>query len=90
MSHRKASTGSNEGGEAYSWLVDRDQIHAAVAAERCRIADLIDSLADAQLATASLCAGWDVKTVAAHLVTPLADGTVRSTLLGLCRGSWLA
>jgi uncharacterized protein (TIGR03083 family) len=66
--------------------VDRDQIHAAIALERRRIADLIDSLDEAQLATESLCTGWDVKTVAAHLVSPLADGTVRPILLGLLRG----
>lgn len=64
-----------------------DQIHAAITQERRRIADLIDSLDDAQLATDSLCAGWDIKTVAAHLLTPLAEGTVRPTLLGLLRGS---
>jgi uncharacterized protein (TIGR03083 family) len=67
--------------------VDRDQIHAAIARERRRIADLIDSLDEAQLATETLCTGWDVKTVAAHLVSPLADGTVRPILIGLCRGS---
>ena len=66
--------------------MDRDQIHAAVALERRRIADLIDSLDEAQLATESLCTGWDVKTVAAHLVSALADGTVKPILLGLCRG----
>jgi uncharacterized protein (TIGR03083 family) len=68
--------------------VDRDQIHAGIALERCRIADLIDSLDEAQLATESLCTGWDVKTVAAHLVSALADGTVRPILLGLGRGSF--
>jgi uncharacterized protein (TIGR03083 family) len=72
---------------SYPWRVDRDQIHAAIALERRRIADLIDSLDEAQLATESLCTGWDVKTVAAHLVSPLADGTVRPILLGLRHGS---
>lgn len=67
--------------------MDRDQIHAAVAQERRSVADLIDSLDEAQLATASLCVGWDVKTVAAHLVSPLAEGTVKTILVGLCRGS---
>jgi uncharacterized protein (TIGR03083 family) len=59
--------------------VERDQIHAATAQERRRIADLIDDLDEAQLATPSLCAGWDVKTVAAHLVSFLAEGTLRVT-----------
>jgi uncharacterized protein (TIGR03083 family) len=67
--------------------VDHDQIHAAIALERRRIADLIDSLDESQLATESLCTGWNVKTVAAHLISPLADGTVRPILLGLCRAS---
>ena len=50
-----------------------DQIFAAVAAERRKIADLIDTLDEDALATPSLCAGWDVKTVAAHLVSVFAD-----------------
>lgn len=53
--------------------IERDQIFRAVAAERRAIADLVDSLDDAALATPSLCAGWDVKTVAAHLVSAFAD-----------------
>jgi uncharacterized protein (TIGR03083 family) len=67
--------------------VERDQIHAATAQERRRIADLIDDLDEAQLATSSLCAGWDVKTVAAHLVSVLVEGTLRVTWLGARRGS---
>ena len=67
--------------------VERDQIHAATAQERRRIADLIDDLDEAQLATPSLCAGWDVKTVAAHLVSVLAEGTLRVMWLGARRGS---
>lgn len=74
-------------GRSYSRRVDRGQIHAAIGLERRRIADLIYSLDEAQLATESLCTGWDVKTVAAHLVSPLSDGTVRPILLGLLRGS---
>ena len=54
--------------------VDKDIVFAAVADERRKIAALIDGLDDAQLATQSLCAGWDVKTVAAHLVSVFADG----------------
>lgn len=67
--------------------VERDQIHAATVQERRRIADLIDDLDEAQLATPSLCAGWDVKTVAAHLVSVLAEGTLRVMWLGARRGS---
>ena len=54
--------------------VDRENIFAAVANERRQIATLVDGLDDTQLATPSLCAGWDVKTVAAHLVCSVADG----------------
>ncbi|KHO20543.1 maleylpyruvate isomerase family mycothiol-dependent enzyme [Mycolicibacterium setense] len=53
---------------------ERDQVFAAVADERRSIAALIAELDADQLATASLCAGWDVKTVAAHLVSDFEDG----------------
>jgi uncharacterized protein (TIGR03083 family) len=53
--------------------MERERIFDAVAAERRRIADLLDSLDEESLATPSLCTGWDVKTVAAHLVSVFAD-----------------
>ena len=34
----------------------------------------VDALCDEQLATPSLCAGWDVKTVAAHVISTIDDG----------------
>jgi uncharacterized protein (TIGR03083 family) len=49
-------------------------VFAAVAAGRRAIAALIESLDTEQLATPSLCAGWNVKTVAAHLVSDFEDG----------------
>lgn len=61
----------------------RDQIYAAIAQERRDIADLLDSLDDTQLATPSLCGGWDVKTVVAHLVSVLENGTRTVALLTL-------
>ncbi len=51
-----------------------DFVFGAVADERRQIATLIDQLDAGQLATESLCAGWDIKTVAAHLVSVFADG----------------
>lgn len=54
--------------------MDREHVFAATARERRRIADLIDDLDEAQLAIPSLCAGWDVKTVAAHILCLLTDG----------------
>lgn len=53
---------------------ERKRVFVAVADERRSIADLIDGLNPDQLATESLCAGWDVKTVAAHLISDFADG----------------
>jgi uncharacterized protein (TIGR03083 family) len=53
---------------------DREGIFAAVANERRQIASLIDGLSEAQLETPSLCSGWDVKTVAAHIACSVADG----------------
>lgn len=61
-----------------------DPVLLAAAAQRRGLADLIDSLDDAQLATPSLCAGWDVRTVAGHLVAPLIL-TPRSLVTALVR-----
>ena len=48
------------------------EIRAAIADERRRIADLIDTLSPAQLAVPSLCAAWTVQQVAGHLLVTLA------------------
>jgi uncharacterized protein (TIGR03083 family) len=53
---------------------DRHNILATTANERRRIASLVDGLDDSQLAMPSLCAGWNVKTVAAHLACSVTDG----------------
>jgi uncharacterized protein (TIGR03083 family) len=47
--------------------VDVEEVFAASAAERRGVADLLEDLDEAALATPSLCAGWDVRTVGAHL-----------------------
>ena len=47
-------------------------IRAAIAAERRRIADLLDSLTPAQLEVPSLCGAWTVRQVAGHLVATVA------------------
>jgi uncharacterized protein (TIGR03083 family) len=62
-------------------------VFAAVADERRQIAGLLDDLDDAQLATPSLCAGWDIKTVAAHVVCTVTGGTPAFLRLALRRGS---
>jgi uncharacterized protein (TIGR03083 family) len=66
---------------------DREFVFAAVAEERRRLAGLISGLDAAQLATPSLCAGWDVKTVAAHVVSTVMDGTGAFLRLAVRRGS---
>src|SRR4051812_34516226 len=67
--------------------VDPELVFAAVANERRQIADLIDELGDAELEVPSLCAGWDVKTVAAHLVSVFADSFWTFMGSALRRGS---
>ena len=68
--------------------IEREQIFRAVAAERRSIADLIDTLDEDALATPSLCAGWDVKTVAAHLVSVFADSFWRFQWAALRHGGF--
>lgn len=60
---------------------------AVVADERRSIATFIEGLDADELATASLCTGWDVKTVAAHLVSDFADGFWGFVLSGVRHGS---
>lgn len=47
--------------------MDRDQAWQAIEQERRRIADLLDTVADHEWDTPSLCAGWRVRDVAAHV-----------------------
>jgi uncharacterized protein (TIGR03083 family) len=62
-------------------------VFAAVADQRRQMARLLDGLDATQLATPSLCAGWDVKTVAAHVVSTVTDGTPAFLRLAVRRGS---
>ena len=55
-------------------------LRAAIAAERRRIADLVESLSPAQLDVPSLCGDWTVKQVAGHLLA--AVEAQRGQLLG--------
>src|SRR4051794_21062178 len=48
-------------------LLDRDAVWAAIDAERADLADLLDVLSDDEWASPSLCTGWRVRDVAAHL-----------------------
>jgi uncharacterized protein (TIGR03083 family) len=66
---------------------ERERVFAAVADERRSIAALINGLDAGELATASLCTGWDVKTVAAHLVSDFTDGFWGFLVSGVRHGS---
>lgn len=47
--------------------MDIDQVWTTIDAQRAQAADLLDSLSEQQWQTPSLCAGWRVRGVAAHL-----------------------
>lgn len=55
-----------------------------IAAERRATADFLDGLTDDQCSTPSLCGGWQVRHVAAHLSMPLSIGLPR-IMLGVLR-----
>lgn len=66
---------------------ERERVFDAVAAERRALAALVDSLGAEQLTTPSLCAGWDVKTVAVHLVSDFEDGFRGFLISGIRHGN---
>lgn len=69
--------------------MDDDQLFAAIADERRVMADLLDTLTESQWATPSLCAGWTVRDVAAHLVMPLITPMPKFALaMAKARGSF--
>jgi uncharacterized protein (TIGR03083 family) len=68
-------------------LIDHQFVYDAVAEERRQLANLLDDLDEAQLATTSLCVGWSVKTVAAHVVSTLDDGMSGFLRMAIRRGS---
>lgn len=62
---------------------------AAIADERRELAVLVSDLTDTQLRTPSLCRGWTVHDVVAHLVVPLAVGVPRfGVAMALARGNF--
>ena len=60
-------------------------VFAAAAVRRREVADLLSGLDEAQLATPSLCAGWDVRTVGAHLADAAAPGALGEFLRALLK-----
>jgi uncharacterized protein (TIGR03083 family) len=68
---------------------DKEEVWRRAAANRRLAADLFDGLTPAQWQTPSLCAGWTVREVAAHLLMPLEIGLSSMVLLLLReRGSF--
>ena len=62
---------------------------AEIADERRSLADLFSELTGEQQSAESLCSGWSVHDVAAHLIVPLEVGIPRFALTMLaCRGSF--
>jgi uncharacterized protein (TIGR03083 family) len=68
--------------------VDKEAVFAASAAERRAVADLLESLDEAALATPSLCAGWDVRTVGAHLAQAITASVLPFLLRSIRYGSF--
>jgi uncharacterized protein (TIGR03083 family) len=80
MGWERAGMSRDDGGTR----MDRDEVWRAIDGERGSLADLLDSLGDQEWETLSLCAGWRVRDVAAHLtlaqmgVFPAAVAAVRA------------
>jgi uncharacterized protein (TIGR03083 family) len=63
--------------------MDRDEIWGTIDAERLRLADLLTQLSDEEWRQPSLCAGWTVRDVAAHLT--LAHIRMPAVIAGMVR-----
>jgi uncharacterized protein (TIGR03083 family) len=63
--------------------MDRDAAWRTIDAERLRLADLLTQLTDAEWRKPSLCTGWTVRDVAAHLT--LAHIGMPAVIVGLAR-----
>ena len=67
--------------------MDRDQSWRVVTEERLSLADLLEGLTDAEWETPSLCAGWRVRDVAAHVaMAPQVPGVWSMTKNGIRAG----
>jgi uncharacterized protein (TIGR03083 family) len=66
---------------------DKRSVLDAVAEQRRQFAILVSGLNESELATPSLCRGWDVKAVAAHVVSTVSDGMPGFLQMAVRRGS---
>jgi uncharacterized protein (TIGR03083 family) len=65
------------------------RVYDIIANERRALADMLDTLTPEQLRRPSLCSGWTVREVAAHLVMPLETGLpVLALAIVLARGDF--
>lgn len=64
---------------------DLESVFRVSTANRLLAADMFASLTPEQWRTPSLCAGWSVREVAAHLLAPLQPHAIARMLLGLVR-----
>lgn len=64
--------------------MDDDAVWATIHAERAALADLLETLTAAQWATPSLCRGWTVREVAAHVIAS-AQVRMGPALVGMVR-----
>ncbi|GII30635.1 maleylpyruvate isomerase family mycothiol-dependent enzyme [Planotetraspora mira] len=67
--------------------MDRDEVWQAIDHERASLADLFDDLSEQEWATASLCAGWRVRDVAAHLTLAQTGVLTAACWLLMARGN---
>lgn len=68
--------------------MDRDAVWQAIDAERHSLADLLDDLGPAEWETPSLCAGWRVRDVAAHLTLAQMGALPATVALARAGGSF--
>lgn len=67
MEQRPEETLATRSGDQAGSRMSHDEVWRAIDAERASLADLLDSLSEREWEAPSLCAGWRVRDVAAHL-----------------------
>ncbi|GAA4589289.1 maleylpyruvate isomerase family mycothiol-dependent enzyme [Planotetraspora phitsanulokensis] len=68
--------------------MNRDEVWQTIDHERASLADLLDDLSEQEWATTSLCAGWRVRDVAAHLALAQTGALEAAYWLLLARGNF--
>jgi uncharacterized protein (TIGR03083 family) len=68
--------------------MDQDEVWRTIDDERASLADLLDSLSEREWETPSLCAGWRVRDVAAHLTLAHMGAFPATVALARARGNF--